>query len=75
MQPYLINLEWMLGKLRLCFPEVEHCAIPVVDRHSHALPTGISDLVPNLIAEELQERLEELHGFIEIADRDTNVVH
>jgi hypothetical protein len=47
----------------------------MVDRHSTALAIGISDLIPNLIAEELQERLEELHSVIEIADRDTDVTH
>src|SRR5580658_8929049 len=73
MQPYLVNLEWMLGKLRLCFPEIQHRAIPMVDRQPIALPIRIPDLIPNLIAEELQERLEELHSVSEIADRDTNV--
>src|ERR1700676_592771 len=55
LQPYLVDLEWMLGKLRLCFPEIQHRAVSMVDRHPIALPIRIPDLIPNLIAEELQE--------------------
>ena len=75
MKSHLVDFERMAGELGICFPEIDRdAAQPGQNVNRQLLPIGILNNLTDLVAKELEERLEKLHRLAEVADRDGNVI-